>query len=34
MSTTGDTTNLPLEHLRGGKAWVVWIFEGKPLARE
>jgi DMSO/TMAO reductase YedYZ molybdopterin-dependent catalytic subunit len=33
-STTGYTTNLPLEHVRGGKAWVVWSFGGKPLARE
>jgi len=33
-STTGYTTNLPLEHVRDGKAWVVWSFDGKPLARE
>ena len=33
-STTGYTTNLPLEHVLGGKAWVVWTFDGKPLARE
>jgi DMSO/TMAO reductase YedYZ molybdopterin-dependent catalytic subunit len=33
-STTGYTTNLPLEHVRGGKAWVVWSFDGQPLARE
>ncbi len=33
-STTGYTTNLPLEHLRGGQAWVVWDFDGKPLARD
>jgi DMSO/TMAO reductase YedYZ molybdopterin-dependent catalytic subunit len=33
-STTGYTTNLPLEHVRGGKAWIVWSFDGKPLARE
>ena len=32
-STTGYTTNLPLEDLTGGKAWVVWDFDGKPLAR-
>lgn len=31
LSTTGYTTNLPLEDLRGGKAWVVWTFDGKPL---
>jgi DMSO/TMAO reductase YedYZ molybdopterin-dependent catalytic subunit len=33
-STTGYTTNLPLEHVRDGKAWIVWSFEGEPLARE
>ncbi len=33
-STTGYTTNLPLEHIRGGRAWVVWNVEGKPLPRE
>ncbi len=33
-STTGYTTNLPLEHVRGGQAWVVWEHEGKPLPRE
>jgi DMSO/TMAO reductase YedYZ molybdopterin-dependent catalytic subunit len=33
-STTGYTTNLPLEHVRNGQAWVVWSFDGKPLARE
>jgi DMSO/TMAO reductase YedYZ molybdopterin-dependent catalytic subunit len=33
-STTGYTTNLPLEHLRDGKAWIVWSFEGEPLPRE
>lgn len=32
VSHTGYTTNLPLEDLTGGKAWVVWDFEGKPLA--
>jgi DMSO/TMAO reductase YedYZ molybdopterin-dependent catalytic subunit len=30
-STTGYTTNMPLEHITGGKAWVVWTFDGKPL---
>jgi DMSO/TMAO reductase YedYZ molybdopterin-dependent catalytic subunit len=30
-SHTGYTTNLPLEHLTGGKAWVVWEHEGQPL---
>ncbi|MCW2528183.1 MAG: Sulfite oxidase [Pseudonocardiales bacterium] len=33
-STTGYTTNLPLEHLRGNQAWIVWSHEGKPLTRE
>jgi DMSO/TMAO reductase YedYZ molybdopterin-dependent catalytic subunit len=33
-STTGYTTNLPLEHIRDGKAWIVWTHEGKPLPRE
>lgn len=33
-STTGYTTNLPLEHVRGGQAWVVWTHEGKPLHPE
>ena len=32
-STTGYTTNLPLEDVTGGKAWVVWEFDGKPLPR-
>jgi DMSO/TMAO reductase YedYZ molybdopterin-dependent catalytic subunit len=33
-STTGYTTNVPLDELRGGKAWIVWMFDGRPLARE
>ncbi len=33
-STTGYTTNLPLEHVRGGQAWVVWSHEGNPLPRD
>ena len=33
-STTGYMTNLPLEHVRNGQAWVVWSFEGRPLTRE
>jgi DMSO/TMAO reductase YedYZ molybdopterin-dependent catalytic subunit len=28
----GYTTNLPLTDLRGGKAWVVFQFDGAPLA--
>jgi DMSO/TMAO reductase YedYZ molybdopterin-dependent catalytic subunit len=31
-STTGYTTNLPLEDVTGGKAWIVWEVDGKPLA--
>jgi len=30
-SHTGYTTNLPIEHVTGGKAWLVWDHEGKPL---
>jgi DMSO/TMAO reductase YedYZ molybdopterin-dependent catalytic subunit len=30
-SVTGYTTNLPLEHVTGGRAWVVWEHEGQPL---
>jgi DMSO/TMAO reductase YedYZ molybdopterin-dependent catalytic subunit len=33
-STTGYTTNLPLDDIRGGKAWVVWSHEGRPLSAE
>jgi DMSO/TMAO reductase YedYZ molybdopterin-dependent catalytic subunit len=33
-STTGYTTNLPLEHLRNGQAWVAWTVDGAPLPRE
>ena len=33
-SVTGYTTNLPLEHVTGGKAWIVWEHEGKPLPPE
>ena len=33
-STTGYTTNLPLDDVTGGKAWVVWEYDGEPLARE
>jgi len=34
FSYGGYTTNLPLEDLRDGKAWVVWEHEGKPLPPE
>jgi len=30
----GYTTNLPLEEVIGGKAWVVYAYEGEPLAPE
>jgi DMSO/TMAO reductase YedYZ molybdopterin-dependent catalytic subunit len=30
-STTGYTTNMPLDHLRGGQAWVVWTHNHQPL---
>jgi DMSO/TMAO reductase YedYZ molybdopterin-dependent catalytic subunit len=33
-STTGYTTNLPVEDITGGKAWIVWSHEGKPLTPE
>ncbi len=29
-----DTTNLPLEDITGGKAWVVFAYGGQPLAPE
>jgi DMSO/TMAO reductase YedYZ molybdopterin-dependent catalytic subunit len=31
-STTGYTTNLPLDDVTDGKAWVVWEADGRPLA--
>lgn len=33
-SSTGYTTNLPLDDVTGGKAWIVWEHEGKPLPPE
>jgi DMSO/TMAO reductase YedYZ molybdopterin-dependent catalytic subunit len=30
----GYTTNLALDDVRGGRAWVVWEWEGEPLPRE
>lgn len=30
-STTGYTTNLPLDDVTGGRAWVVWSHEDRPL---
>jgi DMSO/TMAO reductase YedYZ molybdopterin-dependent catalytic subunit len=34
FSYGGYTTNLPLEDLRGGMAWLVWEHEGEPLPPE
>ena len=34
FSDGGYSTNLPLDDLRDGKAWVVYEFEGDPLAPE
>jgi len=34
FSHTGYTTNLPLTDVTGGKAWVVWEYEGRPLPIE
>jgi len=31
---TGYTTNLPLADVTGGRAWVAWEAEGRPLAPE
>ncbi|MDO9458395.1 sulfite oxidase-like oxidoreductase [Nocardioides sp.] len=33
-ATTGYTTNLPIDDVVGGKAWVVWEADGKPLSDE
>ena len=33
-SHTGYTTNLPLADVTGGRAWVVWDHDGRPLPRE
>ena len=30
----GYTTNLPLEEITGGQAWIVYEYEGEPLAAE
>ncbi|WP_425428045.1 sulfite oxidase-like oxidoreductase [Allonocardiopsis opalescens] len=34
FSHTGYTTNLPLADITGGKAWVVWEYDGAPLPPE
>ena len=33
-SDGGYTTNLPLEDLIGGKAWLAWGYDGRPLPPE
>ncbi len=33
-SHSGYTTNLPLADVTGGRAWVVWEHEGRPLSAE
>lgn len=33
-ASTGYTTNLPLGDVTGGRAWVVWEVDGRPLPRE
>jgi DMSO/TMAO reductase YedYZ molybdopterin-dependent catalytic subunit len=33
-STTGYTTHLPLADVTDGKAWLVWEYDGRPLAPE
>jgi len=30
----GYTTNLPVDDLTGGKAWIAYAFDGEPLAPE
>ncbi len=34
FSDGGYTTNLPLDEVLGGKAWVVYAYDGQPLAPE
>jgi DMSO/TMAO reductase YedYZ molybdopterin-dependent catalytic subunit len=34
FSDTGYTTNLPLADVMGGRAWIVWEFDGEPLEPE
>jgi len=33
-SSTGYTTNLPLADVTGGKAWLAWEYDGRPLTPE
>jgi DMSO/TMAO reductase YedYZ molybdopterin-dependent catalytic subunit len=32
LSHSGYTTNLPLADITGGRAWIVWEHEGRPLS--
>ncbi len=34
FSDGGYTTNMPLEEVTGGKAWIVYAYEGEPIAPE
>jgi DMSO/TMAO reductase YedYZ molybdopterin-dependent catalytic subunit len=34
FSHTGYTSNLPLEDVTGGRAWVAWEIDGRPLPAE
>jgi DMSO/TMAO reductase YedYZ molybdopterin-dependent catalytic subunit len=34
FSHTGYTTNLPIDDVTGGRAWVAWEVDGAPLPRE
>jgi DMSO/TMAO reductase YedYZ molybdopterin-dependent catalytic subunit len=34
VAHTGYTTNLPLDDVTGGKAWVAWEADGQPLSRD
>jgi DMSO/TMAO reductase YedYZ molybdopterin-dependent catalytic subunit len=34
VSHTGYTTNLPLDDVTGGKAWVAWEADGRPLTAD
>lgn len=33
-AVTGYTTNMPIDDVVDGKAWIVWEFDGKPLTTE
>ncbi|HWZ18899.1 MAG TPA: sulfite oxidase-like oxidoreductase [Ktedonobacteraceae bacterium] len=34
ISDGGYTTNLPLDEIMGGKAWIVYAYQGEPIAPE